>query len=658
MVGLDPILSLAHTLHSTPRSHAFLLGAGVSIASGAPSAWGVVTELIGQLADQRNIPRPNGDAVEQWYQDTFNQPLSYEGLLEQLAPTQTERQQLLRQFFEPPIDDSNAPPGPSTAHRALARLVATGAVRVIVTLNFDRLMERALIDEGIEPVVASTPSQIATLVPLHTIKALVIHLHGDYLEPLSMKNTVTELSGYDPAVVKFLDRLLDDYGLVAIGWSAAYDPALREAILGNSTRVFTGYFINPGPLAVEATDLIAHRNMILERSPADLALGRLADSVAALNQRQARHPLLLLVAVETAKRQLAGNLTAVPLHDSIKSEIGDLRALSFLETIGLPLTSSVTTARAVILEAAPVAAGLIAACAYWGNSITDRWWIGELASLSNRRRGGGLTDLLDLPKLAGTVLYHAAGVAAIAARRYDLARHLLMHLTTIDEENRPDQVRSRLSPHRATAGSPTPSFLIFQVLLPIFVDHLALGTRGYEAAWEEFEFLRLVVDTLALGNVVPLAEAIDTALARVSPNPEARQYLLDDAPNAADVIAAEQARATETAQNVDRARGALGRAVPLGRPHLRCAEIFTDGQHGWQALIATRLLYSGDPAGWRSIFTGAADWITDLLLNHVLTAVSWKAGQEADRRSWSDIDGTSGALKTYLWVDTGEGPSY
>jgi hypothetical protein len=38
-IDLDPILVLAHTMHTTPDSHAVLLGAGVSMAAGVRTAW-------------------------------------------------------------------------------------------------------------------------------------------------------------------------------------------------------------------------------------------------------------------------------------------------------------------------------------------------------------------------------------------------------------------------------------------------------------------------------------------------------------------------------------------------------------------------------------------------------------------------------------------
>lgn len=660
MTEFDPMLSLAHTLHSTPGSHAFVLGAGVSIASGVPSAWGVVTSLVGQIASQVGAAAPGPDAVEQWYWDRFARKLTYEDLLERLAPTQTERQQLLRQYFESPVDPNAHPCGPSLAHRSLARLVAAGAVRIIITLNFDRLMETALIEEGVQPVIASTPSQIATLAPLHTIKALVVHLHGDYLDPLSMKNTSAELARYQAPVETFLDRLLDDYGLVAVGWSAAYDPALRAAISKNGTRVFTGYFINPGPLSTEAADLVRRRNMSLVVATADEAVGRLDDAVAALHQRDGRHPLSLVVAVETAKRQLAGSLTAISLHDNIAIELAAAQSLAQIQAGGTGIQSrSIPDARAVVVEGVKVAAGLIAACAYWGTPVTDAWWIGDLASFTSRPRLNGLLDLLDMPKLAGTLLFHAAGVAAVAAGRYDLARHLLTQLTAMDDQNRTRRVRSLLSPRNAPTGGPAPSVVIFGALETIFVDHLALGCHRYETAWEEFEFLRLVADTLSLDATQQLLEAIGAAKDQVPPDVASLAYLLQGHPNEAEHLASSRERTREGLDNLSRAEGDLARTVPLGAPHLRCWEDF-NGEHGvWKAIIADRLLSSPLSDPWRSVFQHQADWnADDDAVDRVVEAVSRCAGWEADRRSIAGLTSQGGTLKTYLWLDTGEAPAY
>ncbi len=148
--AFDPILMLASALQAVPSSHAVLPGAGVSIAAGVPSAWGVQEELIRRIAVMRRAAISG--SPHQWYREQFGTDPTYQGLLEELAPTQHERQAILRSFFEPdPRDQDARSTQPSPAHIALARLAKSGLLRIFVTLNFDQLMERALRAEDVEP---------------------------------------------------------------------------------------------------------------------------------------------------------------------------------------------------------------------------------------------------------------------------------------------------------------------------------------------------------------------------------------------------------------------------------------------------------------------------------------------------------------------------
>ncbi|MDN5804962.1 MAG: SIR2 family protein, partial [Microlunatus sp.] len=221
---LDPVLTLAQTMHATSSAYAILLGAGVSIAAGVPSAWGVVENLSSRLAAQEH--QDAGDDPAGWFCTRYGHDPRYEELLESLAPTQLERQRILAQFFEPSPGSVDGEPSrgqPSLAHRSVARLAAAGHLRVILTLNFDRLTETALREIGIEPTVVASVEDLAGLAPLHTLQALVVHLHGDYLSATTMLNTTTELGTYPATVNQFLDQVLTDYGLLIVGWSGAYD---------------------------------------------------------------------------------------------------------------------------------------------------------------------------------------------------------------------------------------------------------------------------------------------------------------------------------------------------------------------------------------------------------------------------------------------------
>ncbi len=73
----------------------------------------------------------------------------------------------MRSYFEPTEEDrEQGRKAPSPAHRAIAALVAKGYIRLIVTTNFDRPMEQALVDEGIQPTVISTTDAVKGAMPL------------------------------------------------------------------------------------------------------------------------------------------------------------------------------------------------------------------------------------------------------------------------------------------------------------------------------------------------------------------------------------------------------------------------------------------------------------------------------------------------------------
>ena len=225
---IDPLQSLAFSVQANPRVYALLLGSGVSRSAEIPTGWDIVEDLIRKLASttgEDSLVNP-----EQWYIQQYDESPDYSRLLDELVKTQAERQQLLRPYFEP--DEHEQEEGkkqPTAAHKAIARLVAQGFIKVIVTTNFDRLVERALEEEGITPTVLSRPEQIEGSRPLDHIDCCVIKVHGDYMDPL-IRNTEAELEEYPPEVDRLLDRVLDEYGLIVCGWSAEWDHALCNAL--------------------------------------------------------------------------------------------------------------------------------------------------------------------------------------------------------------------------------------------------------------------------------------------------------------------------------------------------------------------------------------------------------------------------------------------
>ena len=94
------------------------------------------------------------------------------------------------------------------------------------------------------------------------------------------KNTVGELSKYNPAVDALLDRVLDEYGLVVCGWSATWDDALRRAVLRTKNRRFSTFWALRSEPTAEARELIDHRQaQVIEIESADQFFDAVAEKV-------------------------------------------------------------------------------------------------------------------------------------------------------------------------------------------------------------------------------------------------------------------------------------------------------------------------------------------------------------------------------------------
>ena len=228
-----------------------------------------------------------GEEPEVWWAQSARGEPRYDVLLDALAPTDAARQALLRRYFDPrpPVGPIN----PTDGHRALAWLCASGLVRVIMTTNFDRLLERALEEAGASPQVISGASGVEGMTPLVHSRSTVIKLHGDWAT-LGMRNTPEELRAYPAELRRLLDSVLDEYGLVVIGWSGEYDVALADAIAACPSRRYPTYWATfRGALTEAAKRLIAQRpTAVIDTTGADEFLVDLAQRSQNLAARAAR----------------------------------------------------------------------------------------------------------------------------------------------------------------------------------------------------------------------------------------------------------------------------------------------------------------------------------------------------------------------------------
>jgi SIR2-like domain len=258
---------------------------------------------------------------EKWYSEHYGEEPNYSSLLDRLAPTPALRQQLLRSYFEPTEDQRDEGKKlPTRAHHAIASLVRSGALRVIITTNFDRLIETALEAGGITPTIISSPDDVDGATPIVHSGCTVIKVHGDYCDT-RIKNSPSELETYDDRINRLLDRVLDEFGLVVCGWSADYDTALRAAIRRTPSRRYPMFWTKRGKLSPKATSIIKFRKAnTIEIDGADDFVGRLEEKHEAIARYGEPHPLSKAAAQQTLKRYMSDERFTISLHDFVKEE--------------------------------------------------------------------------------------------------------------------------------------------------------------------------------------------------------------------------------------------------------------------------------------------------------------------------------------------------
>jgi len=324
--ALDPRIGLAMALHAQPGIYALLLGSGTSTGAGVLTGWGIIKALVGQAAAAAGQDVTTELDLDAWWDEHGDgAPLGYSGLLASLASTPAARRALLAGFFEP--TDEEREQGlkvPGAAHRAITALVRRGTARVIVTTNFDRLIEHALEAEGIFPQVIATPAAVEGMEPLAHARCTVIKLHGDYAR-IDQLNTVEELSQYTEPTKALLDRILDEYGLIINGWSGDWDHALVAAIEGTRSRRYPLYWASYGELGGAGRRLVAqHRAHLITEAPADRFFPDIVNRLEALDSL-ADPPLTRAMAIARLKRLLPDPIKHIELRDLIDSEVTRLR---------------------------------------------------------------------------------------------------------------------------------------------------------------------------------------------------------------------------------------------------------------------------------------------------------------------------------------------
>ena len=428
--SVNPIESLAISMHEQPGVYALLLGSGVSRGAGIPTGWEVLGDLIRKLIQLRGLEQP--DSPTDWYQEAHGTEANYSELLEQLGATPADRKSILRRYFEPTDEESEQGlKQPSMAHTAIAQLAAHGYVKVIVTTNFDRLIENALGQVGVEPVVLSTPQQVADAEPLAQINCCVIKLHGDYLSPESL-NTAEELSEYPDATKGLLERIATEFGLVVCGWSADWDTGLREILASSVGTHYSTYWHVLGTPSASAFDLMSLRSArTVTSDDADHLFDTLRHQVLALEEYNARRFESEELAVATLKRFLAEDRFRIQLADLIKREIeGPISRLNMQPLFGSTQGPEYGAQIAELISSMEREVGrltkLFAIGGFWARADSVSVWSQAIASVGSVSEVNKYeSNLYAVRQYASFLILYAFGLGAIAAGNTDMLTTVL-----------------------------------------------------------------------------------------------------------------------------------------------------------------------------------------------------------------------------------------
>lgn len=449
MTFSDPATQLAFAMHENKGVFALLLGSGLSRAAEIPTGWEITLDLVRRVALAQGVEEQDDWAA--WYVETEGKEPDYSALLAQLASTPAERRAILHSYIEPDDDDrEQGRKVPTAGHKAIARLVRDGYVRVIVTTNFDRLIENALREAGVEPTVIGSPDALEGAEPLTHSACYILKLHGDYKDARIL-NTDAELDAYPDAYNTLLDRIIDEHGMIVCGWSGEWDHALRAAILRAPNRRYPMFWASRGELRGRGEELCSARKGVTVPIPdADSFFGKLVEQVDTLAQSQRQNPLGVDMTVSRAKKYLSKPEYRIQLSDLISDEVE--RIVKRHEQNDLSLHSQFTVEdfqkRVALYES--LSEGLTKICGLvgrWGDDAQLRTVIDAikgLVSFTNEHQAGRVV-YIELRGYPAVLAYQACAIGLQAAERWQ-ALHSFMGVEVENKYNATNRLLEVIGP--------------------------------------------------------------------------------------------------------------------------------------------------------------------------------------------------------------------
>lgn len=427
---IEKLTTLALSIYSNKGAYALLLGSGISRRAHIPTGWEVESRLIERIAATQGIF--NEEDWHQWYINQYGKEANYSDLLEEMVKTPTERVRLMQKFFEPTTEEKDL--GwklPTKAHKAIANMIKEGYVKVVITTNFDRLLENALEEIGVHPQIIKNESDWETATPIiHSKEPTIIKVNGDYLD-CQFRNTTEELDDYPQILEEHLHGIFADFGLVTCGWSAKWDKGLIDIITGSQQSRYTSFFAEVGTFSEELQNLSASRDdELVKIVGADEMFTSLLEQVQALEKVNVSRTMSHDLFIAKTKKFLSSDNYSIEYADLIES-LGQKAYDAIQKHAHYNFTLSVAAFQQyaeIHKEAVAPLIEIFILTARWGKKKHIALFNDVLIRLCLRPLENGRIETVQtsyIHALAVDILFSAIGIACIKYKRFAELEDLL-----------------------------------------------------------------------------------------------------------------------------------------------------------------------------------------------------------------------------------------
>ncbi|KAB7707553.1 hypothetical protein F9802_07345 [Bacillus aerolatus] len=502
----EKLLSLAFSVEANKGVYALLLGSGISYSAGIPTGRGILRELC------RRIMHVNGadesDPVD-WYEKNYGKAPLYNEVIELLAKTSSERNGLLKEFFEPTLEEVEEKQKiPTDAHHAIAKLVQRGYIKVIVTTNFDRLLEHSLDEHNVQYQTLYHESDMEGMKPLAHADCTVLKVNGDYRDT-RFKNVTDELDNYTLPLAQLLRRVFDEYGMIVSGWSAEWDTALRELIKSVKGRRYSWYWhAFSEKLTTHADELISYRDAckIVNPKGADHFFTELYENVTNIAKVKKVSPENIQVKMKRLKRYIQDERD-IELREMLTEQTKEVVSFLFEQPYAKEATvDSVSVRIQTVAEKSRMLAMLVAVLAYYMKTPEQaQLLIQTTERLTGSRHHSGDRSLLATQEIPLHAVFYSIGISAVMKKNYQLLNKLFTQPNVQDPHRQHISFLTYTSPHmwlnalfeyvseETTHLTPAETLFTYPYLKQVFIEtRLAFDEQEFEQHFDQFELLRAI----------------------------------------------------------------------------------------------------------------------------------------------------------------------